>query len=92
MKKIPPRTQAEILEALDEIFDKVWYNRHMNYHLDNGSDQHCFDRPGCLKALEIERKYGLENLEWDDFEWGMLNGKFSALRWVLGDDWDFLDT
>ena len=28
----------------------------------------------------------------DDFEWGMINGKLSAIRWVLGDDWDMLDT
>ena len=43
-------------------------------------------------AQKVEKKYGVENLQWDNFEWGMLNGKLSALRWVMGDDWDSLYT
>ena len=42
---------------------------------------------------DAEKRFGKKNLgPWSDFEWGMLNGKLSALRWVLGDDWDMLDT
>jgi hypothetical protein len=49
---------------------------------------------GALKAAaKVEKRFGLENLgPWTKFEWGMLNGKVSALRWVLGDEWDMLDT
>jgi PIN domain len=49
---------------------------------------------GALKsARAVEQRYGKKNLgPWDDFEWGMINGKLSALRWVLGDEWDMLDT
>lgn len=49
---------------------------------------------GALKSRDKARKklgegnYG----PYDDFEWGMVNGKLSALRWVLGEDWDELYT
>jgi len=42
---------------------------------------------------EVRKRYGDDQVgPWDDFEWGMVHGKLSTLRWVLGDEWDFLDT
>lgn len=47
---------------------------------------------GALKsARKVEKKYGKKNLKrMTDFEFGMLNGKLSAIRWVTGLDWDML--
>lgn len=49
---------------------------------------------GALKAAkQTERELGKNNIgPWTDFEWGMINGKLSAIRWVMGDEWDMLDT
>jgi hypothetical protein len=106
------RSLTEILEAIDEFTNKVWYNRHQNrgYRLEKGKDKiiekedfksetanHTIVREiweGAKKsAKRLEKQYGLDNLgPWDDFEWGMINGKLSALRWVLGEEWDSLYT
>jgi hypothetical protein len=44
-------------------------------------------------AKRLEQKYGKKNLgPYTDFEWGMLAGKLSAIRWVMGDEWDELGT
>jgi hypothetical protein len=41
----------------------------------------------------IEDRYGREDVgPWDDWGWGFVQGKLAALRWVLGSEWDFLDT
>lgn len=42
---------------------------------------------------KAEEEFGITELgPWSDFEWGMVNGKLSAIRWVLGDEWDMPDT
>jgi hypothetical protein len=48
---------------------------------------------GKAAARKVEARRGLDKLgPWTDFEWGMVNGKLSAIRWMLGDEWDMLDT
>lgn len=48
---------------------------------------------GMLVSMKrFEEEFPDEHGPWDDFEWGMINGKLSALRWVLGDEWDSLYT
>jgi hypothetical protein len=92
-----PRTEQEILTFIDELFDKVWYNRHQNlrYLIKTGKETVSAEvwKTARKAAHKIEKRYGRSALgPWDDFDWGMLNGKLSALRWVLGDEWDMLDT
>jgi hypothetical protein len=108
-----PRRLKEILEAMDLLFDQVWYNRHqvLRQKVESGKtkvveketfpiknhEQRPIQRDVWERAKKaakrVENQYGLENLgPWDDFDWGMINGKLSALRWVLGDEWDILDT
>ncbi len=91
------RTLKEVLEAENMFFDKIWFDRHLSleYRIEQGiEDVNPEIWKGAMEgAKKVIEKYGEENLgPYSDFEWGMLNGKLSALRWVLGCEWDMLDT
>lgn len=91
------RKMDEIYEMIDEFFDKIWFDRHLGlrYRVEHkGEKINPEIWEGALKsAQKVIDKYGDENLgPYTDFEWGMLNGKLSALRWIVGEEWDMLDT
>ena len=94
-----PRTLAEIIEAEQEFFDKVWYMR----SIVSGDDKREIPddiRTGMMMNRDqVEARYGRDEL-WkaigpgrdEAWQYGYISGKLATLRWVLGSEWDFLDT
>ncbi len=87
------RGDKAISDAYQEFGDKVWYNRHLKwlYNIAIGEEILTDDQKPNMEqakraARRIEEKYGKENLQWDDFEWGLLSGRYSALAWVSGSE------
>lgn len=91
------RSLQEIEEAEQTFYEKVWLDRHFSLayriqELNENISPDIWEKAQSV-AQDLIRKYGEDNVgPYSDFEWGMLNGKLSALRWVLGYEWDMLDT
>lgn len=94
-----PRRLGEIGDAEKALFDRVWHHRSLQheYRLRAAGDERELEQleaiagPARKRVEETYTQPG-ELGPYTDFELGMLNGKLSALRWVLGSEWDFLDT
>ena len=93
-----PRRLDGIAAAEQELFDRIWYHRSLQHEyrlLDQGDEEAerllAIAGPGRRRVEATYTEPGQLG-PYTDFELGMLNGKLSALRWVLGSEWDFLDT
>jgi hypothetical protein len=92
------RSPDEIRTAETEFYNRRWYDRSTTRDL--------FVEIGQVPALpdelfeqilaarkEIEDELGADTLKVEsDWHSGFIDGKHAALRWVLGDEWDNLDT
>lgn len=95
-----PRRLGEIIAAETEMFDRIWYHRSLqhDYRAEQAGKSerseeppvHRWPGPHARRAPPTSSPGS--SGPYTDFELGMLHGKMSALRWVLGSEWDFLDT
>jgi pyrimidine deaminase RibD-like protein len=94
------RSDQKILDTYNRFWDQIWWNRHQawKHRIESGDEKLTPVRQILYleaeeKAAEVEAKYSREELELDDFDWGLLSGRMSALAWVMGAEWnESLDT
>lgn len=91
------RRVSEIMATEQKLFDRLWYGRSEAAVSDERPESYSTEiwETARAAARRIEDQYGVELLRKDtesSFDWGMLSGKVSAIRWVLGAEWDFLDS
>ena len=91
------RKKAEVQKAEEGASDLLWYVKHKNNGIPDGTPEIIVE--DALKAAaqieaNAEPDYLASLLE-GGVEYGMLVGRLTALRWVLGMEWDddcILDT
>ena len=89
------RPETEIWKAEEEFFNRVWYQRHLflMHRARIGKDNTPPDimRGAKEAAKRVREKYGDDVAKpLTEWEYGFISGKLSTLRWVLGEEWDFL--
>lgn len=89
------RRVADILAVEAGLTDRLWYGRKPADD-DLRWDEYPPDIAERAKAAKRRvEEIGLDVLRGDvesDWAWGFLSGKVSAIRWVLGYEWDMLDS
>lgn len=81
------RTKKEIQEYLTEVSDKVWLARTRPCENSIVEDARNENVGRILAEYPDIRENG-----YTEWEYGYWSGIMSALRWVMGEDRDFLDT
>lgn len=80
------RKIREIQDYEQEAMNKVWYMRSCPCDIPEIEE-------GRLKALEkVEKEYPEVLDGFSEWECGYWNGILGAMRWVMGEDKDMLDT
>ena len=82
------RSRAEINKYELEASEKVWLMR--SCHISSREPIHEVARPTMERILNTYKDIPEDG--YDTWECGYWNGIMGALRWVLGDEKDFLDT
>lgn len=86
------RKKKEIVEYMNEAWDRVWLNRKYNlfYDMMAGATSLTEDQlKAVMKAADnVIEKYNIQNDDGnlDDWDYGFWSGVLATTRWVLGEE------
>lgn len=88
------RSAKEIVDYEDEMCDRVWFCREASRKevLENVPEDIKIAHDKALDRIAEQYFNNDKDPEVNDYQYGYWCGAMAALRWVLGEDKDFLDT